>query len=220
MTKQSIQDSVTQVVNRLNKLLSTLQEEPETIELTVTLLQIESLRQICKSNAELLAPGHTVPATSSSLPNTEQFTAAADYASDALRAAERKDAVGAHDFLSLMLDAITDEAKKKVTAKSLSQIDGQSLDLETAEFFGENGLRVRVGTSCPKGTRNKETCRTLVSFEGLGNATVRCLQKDRKIELVFSGDNDCETAIQALHFAARTLRKLQADNGRQMKNNR
>jgi hypothetical protein len=47
-----------------------------------------------------------------------------------------------------------------------------------------------------------------------GGTEMRCTHRPGTVELVFGGDTECETMIDALEFASKTLREMQADNQR------
>jgi len=81
------------------------------------------------------------------------------------------------------------------------------------EFASGNLLRVGVGTNCPRGDSG-DPGRTVFSFECDSNTDMsfEASEDSKKVSLVFSGDADCDVLIQALEFAASTLRTMQHTN--------
>ena len=97
----------------------------------------------------------------------------------------------------------------------ISEIDGHRIETVTQEFNSANVLRMRVGTDCPRGGDAGHGGRTVIILDSANGSTeMHCTQRHGKIELVFRGDTECETLIDALAFASETLRKMQADNQR------
>lgn len=77
-----------------------------------------------------------------------------------------------------------------------------------------NILTCRIGTNCPQGGDSGHGGITILEFEDksstdmnaeLSNLKSINLMGD-KIRLVFGGDCECETLIECLEFAAKTLR--------------
>jgi hypothetical protein len=86
------------------------------------------------------------------------------------------------------------------------------IPLTSRTFANANILRIDVGTNCPCGGDAGHGGRTVLRFvnEGATNMHVRIdggasLSPDQ-IELVFGGDTENETLIQALEFAVAALK--------------
>jgi hypothetical protein len=94
---------------------------------------------------------------------------------------------------------------------SVLTIDDGKVAAVTRDLDAANTLRVTVGTNCPQG----ESGRTLLVLERdtSSGITFEASEKSKKVSLVFEGDGECETLIEALEFAAATLRTLQHANG-------
>jgi hypothetical protein len=94
-------------------------------------------------------------------------------------------------------------------------IDEESIVASVDEFLSANLLRVTVGTNCPQGGDSGHGGRTVLIFEDLGGTDLRCsvdseaASYTKRIEVVLGGDSECATFIQALEFAANTLKLLQ-----------
>lgn len=75
-----------------------------------------------------------------------------------------------------------------------------------------NILSVAVGTNCPMGGDAGHGGRTVLRLSNEAGTDMRCCIDDgplrpvQKIEIVLSGDTECETFIQALEFALVVLR--------------
>lgn len=81
-----------------------------------------------------------------------------------------------------------------------------------------NILEVDVGTNCPCGGDTGHGGRTLLRFTNQASTDMRVRINGgeqieaQSIELVFGGDAECETLIEALEFALDTLNKYRAAN--------
>jgi hypothetical protein len=94
-------------------------------------------------------------------------------------------------------------------------IDNKCIVASVDEFFCANNLRVTVGTNCPQGGDSGHGGRTVLILEDTAGTDLRCSMDStsasytQRIEIVLGGDSECDTFIQALEFAARTLKLLQ-----------
>src|SRR5260370_35854175 len=97
-------------------------------------------------------------------------------------------------------------------------IDGKSIVASVDEFFGANCLRVTAGTNCPRGGGSGHGGRTVLILEDQSSTDLRCSADfashsyTNAIEVILGGDSECDMFIQALEFAANTLRLLQEAN--------
>src|SRR5581483_9882659 len=91
-------------------------------------------------------------------------------------------------------------------------IDERTVAVSTEEFSSANILRVTVGTNCPHGGDTGHGGRTVLILEDLGGTDLRCscdggpVSSTQRIEIVLGGDTECDTFIDALEYAAQTLR--------------
>jgi hypothetical protein len=92
-------------------------------------------------------------------------------------------------------------------------IENNQIAAVEREFASGNLLRVAVGTNSPRGDA-EDRGRTVFSFEGDSNTDIsfEASENSKKVSLVFTGDSECEVLIQALEFAASTLRTMQHAN--------
>jgi hypothetical protein len=87
------------------------------------------------------------------------------------------------------------------------------VNLRREEFWLHNSLDVEVGTNCPQGGNHSHGGRTVLRLTDLGSTAMQCAVDDEplrdvsRIEIVFGGDSECVTLIQALEYATRVLRK-------------
>lgn len=86
------------------------------------------------------------------------------------------------------------------------------LQIHTQEITSANILRVAVGTNCPRGGDAGHGGRTVLKLSNLAATDMSCrindgpLVRADKIEIVLSGDTECETFTHALEFALAVLR--------------
>ena len=84
------------------------------------------------------------------------------------------------------------------------------------EIVSANILEVVVGTNCPQGGDTGHGGRTLLRIADAASTDMRLRQPDGtfrnvdSIEIVLGGDTECETFIEALEFAATSLRAMRA----------
>ena len=93
-----------------------------------------------------------------------------------------------------------------------------AIRLASKSFESLNILRVDVGTNCPCGGDSGHGGRTLLRFTNEASTDMR-IRVDggaqvevQSIELIFGGDTECETLIQALEFALGALKTFTAAN--------
>jgi len=86
------------------------------------------------------------------------------------------------------------------------------LEAQKKDLSFSNCLGIVAGTNCPKGGDSGHGGRTYLRIENLGGTDMSVkLDKSGQftqveaIEIVLSGDSECETLIDALKFALRTL---------------
>ena len=87
-----------------------------------------------------------------------------------------------------------------------------------------NILRVTVGTNCPRGGDSGHGGYTFIEFDDLASTAMSIEFQEPhspaeshdllsgKFRLVFRGDTECDTLIDCLDFAAKTLRAQRAFN--------
>jgi hypothetical protein len=79
-----------------------------------------------------------------------------------------------------------------------------------------NLLSVEVGTNCPQGGDSGHGGRTFFRLTDLCSTDLRVRQPDGKlahvesVEIVLGCDSECRTFVEALEFAAASLRAMQA----------
>jgi hypothetical protein len=97
---------------------------------------------------------------------------------------------------------------------SVLTVDGNQIAAVTRELTSANTLRATVGTNCPKGREAEESGRTILVLEADTGAdlTFEASERSKKVSLIFDGDTECDTLIDALEFAAATLRTMQHAN--------
>ena len=81
------------------------------------------------------------------------------------------------------------------------------------EFVDCNILGVKVGTTGYCGGDSGHGGRTYFSLEDLGSTDMKAFVSDvhltnGKVEILFGGDTELETFVQALEFAAASLREM------------
>jgi len=86
------------------------------------------------------------------------------------------------------------------------------LNIHSIHIASANTLLVEVGTNCPQGGDGGHGGRTVLRLSDGGGTAMKCRVNDGalldadKIEIVLSGDSECETFTQALEFALAVLR--------------
>jgi hypothetical protein len=97
---------------------------------------------------------------------------------------------------------------------SVLTVDENQIAAVTRELVRANTLRVTVGTNCPKGRGPEQDGRTVLILEADtgANLTFEASERSKKVSLVFDGDAECDSLIDALEFAAATLRTMQHTN--------
>ena len=97
------------------------------------------------------------------------------------------------------------DVRKKFTI--MPKIPVHSLSITNA-----NLLTVQVGTNCPQGGNYSHGGRTVFRIIDDGATSLRLRidgkeeKRPAKVELIFSGDSEAESFVEALEFAARVLR--------------
>lgn len=88
-------------------------------------------------------------------------------------------------------------------------VDGQEITTYTEEFEAMNGIEVEVGTNGYGGGDASHGGRTYLRIENTFCTSMSVNGDDdiRKVELVFGGDSEMETFIEALRFAYEQLKK-------------
>jgi hypothetical protein len=101
---------------------------------------------------------------------------------------------------------------------SVLTIEDNQIAAVTRDFADHNLLRVTVGTNCPNGYPGQGG-RTILAFEGdsATDISFEASESSKKVSLVVAGDAGCEAVIQALEFAAGTLRTMQHVNRASLK---
>ncbi len=87
-------------------------------------------------------------------------------------------------------------------------IGGIPVPAEVEEFSSANTLRVTAGTNCLKGGDSGHGGRTILILDGSGNTDIHFSVNGDRVKVVLGGDTECETLIDGLEFAAKTLRRL------------
>jgi hypothetical protein len=97
---------------------------------------------------------------------------------------------------------------------SVLTVHDKQIAAVTRELVSANTLRVTVGTNCPKGREAEQGGRTVLVLEADTGAdlTFEASERSKKVSLVFDGDTECDSLIDALEFAAATLRTMQHAN--------
>jgi hypothetical protein len=97
---------------------------------------------------------------------------------------------------------------------SVLTVDDNQIAAVTRELVSANTLRVTVGTNCPKAQGPEQGGRTVLVLEADTGAdlTFEASERSKKVSLVFDGDSECDSLIDALEFAASTLRTMQHAN--------
>lgn len=97
---------------------------------------------------------------------------------------------------------------------SVLTVHNKQIAAVTRELVSANTLRVTVGTNCPKGRDSEPDSRTVLVLEADTGAdlTFEASERSKKVSLVFDGDTECDSLIDALEFAAATLRTMQHAN--------
>jgi len=96
-----------------------------------------------------------------------------------------------------------------------------NIPLTTRTFDGLNVLRVEVGSNCPRGGDSGHGGRTVLRFINEASTDMRIRVDDEasvnadSIELIFGGDSEHQSVIEALEFAVTTLKAI-PDTGRSM----
>ncbi len=92
-------------------------------------------------------------------------------------------------------------------------------NIESKEFVMANILRAEVATNCPCGGDAGHGGKTTLKLENVQSTAMEVeVERDtvsselKAITLVFNGDHECETLIDALEFAAKSLRAMTAKN--------
>lgn len=94
------------------------------------------------------------------------------------------------------------------------------LTTHSKEITHANILKVEVGTNCPQGGDGGHGGRTVLRLSDGGGTDMKCrvnngaLLDADKIEIVLSGDSECETFTHALEFALAVLRSTNSDQFR------
>lgn len=91
-------------------------------------------------------------------------------------------------------------------------VDGITIKTEKQEIASANIIEVEVGTTGHCGGDSKYGCRTYMRIEDLGCTDMRFnTYSDNyghsSVELVFGGDTEMDTFIEALEFAVETLKR-------------
>lgn len=91
--------------------------------------------------------------------------------------------------------------------------DGTELTTFTKEFEGFNALEVEVGTTGYRGGDTGHGCRAYFALRDVVSTDIRVKIVKSKyggndgIEVVLGGDSELSTAIEALEFITKTLKK-------------
>jgi len=85
------------------------------------------------------------------------------------------------------------------------------------EITSCNILKCSVETNCPQGGDSGHGGRTKFILENLASTDMSILVhgdalEPDKIEIMFGGDSECETFIEALQFAQQTLKQIVKNN--------
>ena len=93
-----------------------------------------------------------------------------------------------------------------------------TIPIASTSFESLNVLAVDAGTNCPRGGDSGHGGRTLIRFTNEVSTDMRvCIdgelqQEVSSVELVFGGDTECQTVIQALEFALGALKAFYEAN--------
>lgn len=91
--------------------------------------------------------------------------------------------------------------------------DGTKLTTFTKEFEGFNALEAEVGTTGYRGGDTGHGCRAYIALRDVVSTDIRVKIVKSKyggndgIEVVLGGDSELSTAIEALEFITKTLKK-------------
>lgn len=88
----------------------------------------------------------------------------------------------------------------------------ENIKVITQEFCRCNILKVAVGSNCPQGGDSGHGGRTYFSLHNLGGTDLRVIVDGKKfdadlVEIIFGGDSEHDTFIQALEFALNVLKR-------------
>jgi hypothetical protein len=90
------------------------------------------------------------------------------------------------------------------------RIDNSRLTVEEKEITGANMLRVKVGTTGYKGGDGGHGGVTYFELRDEGNTAIEAAveKEGTAVKIILRGDSELDTFIEALEFAASTLKKL------------
>lgn len=87
-------------------------------------------------------------------------------------------------------------------------VDGVSIDtICEKEIVDANILRVRVGTTGPKGGDSGHGCRTYFGIFDESNTDMRIRKVSNGFEVLLGGDSELKTMIEALEFITKKLKE-------------
>jgi hypothetical protein len=87
------------------------------------------------------------------------------------------------------------------------------IDIQEITIVSENVLTVQAGTNCPQGGDTGHGGRTFVSFINRGGTDIRVainggeFEDVDSIRIVFGGDSEHDTFVEALEFALSVIKK-------------
>jgi transcriptional regulator with XRE-family HTH domain len=116
------------------------------------------------------------------------------------------------------------EEKRQYFLSSDFEENNFNVELKEKEIVNANILTIKVGTNCPQGGDTGHGGKTFIVLEDSACTDMRLQIDDEdeyyepeKIKIMFGGDTECITIIEALKFAVKELEKQFRSNSQALK---
>jgi hypothetical protein len=212
MAKTPKKDPLQDTIAVLRSIATLLEHDTRAVDWTMLSVQLDAIRFFCRESAGIAAQTSAAIAGDTTIPSAESLRHAATFADATLDSVESKDREMCRYNVRLILDQLTGASGTDNGVMAIAKIDRVTVETRQREFNSANILRVTVGTNCPQGGDTGHGGRTILVLEDGGGTDIRVNAGERSVELVFGGDTECETLIDTLEFAAKTLKDMRSRN--------
>lgn len=92
------------------------------------------------------------------------------------------------------------------------------INIAEKEITSANILKIQIGTNCPQGGDSGHGGRTILRLIDAGGTAMQVrlnggkLVNTSSLEILLGGDSECDTFIEALEFAMKTLKAQKISN--------